>query len=109
MTTINNYEKVSVPYSKGLRQKERAEKIYNYLLGVDKTKAKPMADELHMSLQRCSFLLRQLHELGLVKREEVPNGQSIEVEQCYWNPEIREHVKYTKTIYFSDVFFSAVK
>lgn len=109
MTTINNFEKVSVSYFKGLRQKEWAEKVYNYLLGVEKTKVKPMAEALHSNVQHCSFLLRQLHELGLVKREEVPNGQSMEVERCYWNPEIGSHVNYTKTIYFSDVFFSAVK
>lgn len=109
MTTINNFEKVSVSYFEGLRQKEWAEKVYNYLLSVEKTKVKPMAEALHTSVQNCSFRLRQLHELGLVKREEIPNGQSIEVEQCYWNPEICKHVNYTKTIYFSDIFFSAVK
>lgn len=109
MTTINNFEKVSVQYFRGLQQKEWAEKVYNYLLGVEKTKVAPMAETLHTSIQHCAFLLRQLHELGLVKREEIPNGHSMEVEKSYWNPETCEIVKYTKTIYFSDIFFSAVK
>ena len=70
-----------------------------------------MAQELHMSVQRCTSMLQKLQTLGLVERTEIDTGRTIEVPAYPWEIRSKEiptkNGKKLKRIF--DVYYFAVR